>query len=105
LGYLFYNIPIHVDEQHERHGVGSLSEVISNEPLRDESHASESELPALQTLEAGEIVREAVIARTDAGSEPAHGSPRRWLMRMVSGATWGATRLCTLPPAVQRGGV
>jgi hypothetical protein len=69
-----------------------MPELISNEPLRDESHASESELPALQAVEAGEIVREAVIARTDVGSESVHGSPRRWPMRMVRGATWCAVR-------------
>ncbi len=49
-----------------------MAELISNEPLRDESHASESELPTVQTVEAGSIVREVVIARTDAGSESAH---------------------------------
>jgi hypothetical protein len=63
---LFHNMPLHVDEQHGRHGVGSLAELISNEPLRGESHVSESDLSALQAVEAGEIVREAVIARTDA---------------------------------------
>jgi hypothetical protein len=45
-------------------------------------------------------VRQAVIVRTDAGSEPAHGPPRRWLMRIGGGATWGAARLCTLLHAV-----
>lgn len=59
-----------------------MAELISNEPPWDESHASESELPALQTVEAGKIVSEAVFAQTDAGSELAHGSPKRWLMRM-----------------------
>lgn len=43
-----------------------MAELISNEPLRDESHALASELPAEQAVEAGEIVREAVLARTDA---------------------------------------
>jgi hypothetical protein len=41
-------------------------------------------------------VRQAVIVRTDAGSEPAHGPPSRWLMRMGGGTTWGAGRLRTL---------
>src|SRR5438552_1259158 len=53
-------------------------------------------LPAEQTVEAGEIVRQAVIVRTDAGSEPAHGPPSRWLMRMGGGAKWGAGRLRTI---------
>jgi hypothetical protein len=44
LGYLFYNLTLHVDEQHGGDGVGSLAELISNEPLRDESHASKSDL-------------------------------------------------------------
>jgi hypothetical protein len=45
-------------------------------------------------------VRQAVIVRTDAGSEPAHGPPSRWLIRMGGGATWGAGRLRTLLHAV-----
>jgi hypothetical protein len=45
-------------------------------------------------------VRQAVIVRTDAGSEPAYGPPSRWLMRMGGSATWGAARLCTLHHAV-----
>ncbi len=45
-------------------------------------------------------MRQAVIVRTDAGSEPAHGPPSRWLMRMGGGATWGAGRLRTLLRAV-----
>jgi hypothetical protein len=44
---------------------------VSNEPLRDESYASDSELPAVQRVEAGSIVREVVIVRTDDGSESA----------------------------------
>ena len=65
LVYLFYNMPLHVDEQHRVLGVGSMAELILHEPLRDESHASESELPAEQTMEAGAIVREAMLARAD----------------------------------------
>ena len=42
-----------------------MTELILHEPLTDESHASESELSAEQAVEAGEIVREAVLARTD----------------------------------------
>lgn len=93
-------MPLHVDEQHRGHGVGSIAELILHEPLRDESPASESKLPAEQTVEAREIVRQAVIVRTDAGSEPAYGPPSRWLMRMGGSATWGAARLRTLLHAV-----
>ncbi len=64
-----------------------MAELILHEPLKDDSHASESELPALQTVEAGAIVREAVSAQTDTGSESAHGSPSRWLA-----CTGGSTR-------------
>ena len=46
-------------------------------------------------------MRQEVIVRTDAGSEPAHGPPRRWVMRMGGGATWGAARLRTLLHAVR----
>ncbi len=42
-----------------------MAELISHEPLRDDSQASASELIAEQAVEAGEIVREAVLARTD----------------------------------------
>jgi hypothetical protein len=49
LGDLFYNMPLHVNEQHRVLGVGSLAELILHEPLRDESPASESELPAEPT--------------------------------------------------------
>jgi len=66
LGYLFYNLPLHVDEQHGGHSVGSMAELISHESLREEAHASESDLSALQVVEAGKIEREAVLARTDA---------------------------------------
>ncbi len=59
-------MPLLVDEQCGRSGVGSLAELLSNEPLRDDSSASESELPVEQTVETREIVRQAVIVRTDA---------------------------------------
>ena len=58
-----------VDEQHGLHGVGSMTELILKEPFTDESYVSESELSAEQTVEAGEIAREAVIARTYASSQ------------------------------------
>ena len=66
LGDLFYNLPLHVDEQHGGHSGGSLAELISQKPLRDDSHASASDLSVLQALETVEIVREATLARTDA---------------------------------------
>ena len=75
-------MPLHVDEQHGRHSVGSLAELISHEPFRDELHASESNLSAPQAVEAGAIVREAVLARTDAAKSQLMGD----------GATWGAAR-------------
>src|SRR2546430_1380988 len=43
-----------------------MGELITNESLWDELHASARDLSALQTVEAGVIVREAVLARTDA---------------------------------------
>jgi hypothetical protein len=43
-----------------------MGELITNEPLWDESHASAIDLSALQAVKAGVIVREAVLARTDA---------------------------------------
>ena len=64
-----------------------MVELISYEPLRDDSHASEGEMPAEQTVETGEIVCEAVFARTDAGSESAYGPPGRLLKRMEGSAT------------------
>ena len=85
--------------------MGSMAELISHESLRDDSHALESELSALQAVEAGEVVREAVLARTDAGSEPAHGSPSRWLLRMGGGAAWDAVWLRNLLHADRRVGV
>src|SRR6266700_7955503 len=56
-----------------------MAELIPHKPFKDDSHASERELPAGQAVEAGAIMREAVSARTDAGSESAHDSPSRWL--------------------------
>jgi len=41
-----------------------MAQLISLKPLKDDSHASESELSALQAMEAGEIVRQAMSART-----------------------------------------
>ncbi len=49
-------MPLLVDEQCGRSGVGSLAELLSNELLRDDSSASESELPVEQTVETREIV-------------------------------------------------
>jgi hypothetical protein len=69
---------------------------------QDDSPASESELSALQ---AGEVVREAMLARTDVGSEPAQGSPSSWLLRMGGGAAWDAVWLRNLLQADRRGGV
>jgi hypothetical protein len=68
LCYLFYNLPLHVDQQQGGYAVGSMAKRISHKPLREEALASESELPAEQTVEAGEVVHEAVLARTDASS-------------------------------------
>jgi len=82
-----------------------MAELISNEPLRDESRATESELSALQAVEAEAKVREAVSARTDAGSEPALDSSSGWLRRIGGGAMQGAERLCTISHATGRGGV
>ena len=82
MSYLFYTMPLHLDEQHGGHSVGSLAELLSHEPLRDDSPASESELSALQAVKAGAIVREAMLAQTDAASS----------QRMGDGATWGAAR-------------
>jgi hypothetical protein len=79
-----------------------MAELISHEPLRHWSHPSEGEMPAEQT---GEIVREAAFARKDGGSESAPGSPGRFHERMGGGATWGASRLCTVAHAVGRGGI
>ena len=58
-----------------------MAKLISHEPLKDESHASESELPALQAMEAGAIVCEALSARTDARSEATRGSLRGCVQR------------------------
>ncbi len=43
-----------------------MAELISHEPLKEDSHVSESELSALQAMEEEANVREAVSARTDA---------------------------------------
>src|SRR5258708_20663462 len=75
LGDLFYNMPLHVNEQHRVLGVGSMAELILHEPLRDESPASESELPAGQTMAAGAIVREALLARTHPSRSPRMVAP------------------------------
>jgi hypothetical protein len=53
LGSLFYSMPIHLDERHRLHSVGSMPELISIEPLGDESHDSESVLRARQIVEVG----------------------------------------------------
>jgi hypothetical protein len=44
-----------------------MTELILHVPLTDESHASESELSAEQAVEAGEIAREALLARAESG--------------------------------------
>jgi hypothetical protein len=65
-----------ITEQHEGHSVGFLAELISIEPLRDESPASERELPAEQAVEEGEIVRDAMMAEhmPEASQRSVHGA-------------------------------
>jgi hypothetical protein len=93
-----------VDEQHGLHGVGSMTELILNEPFTDESHASESELSAEQAVEAGEIVREVVRAQTDVTRSRHMVHPEDGSCAWYA-AQQGVLRLSNLLNALQSAGV
>ena len=59
-------------------------------------------MPAEQTVETGEIVREVMFARKDGGSESAPGSPGRFHERM-GGAQRGVLRASALLPMLSGG--
>ena len=61
-----------MDEQHERHRVGSLSALLSQAPFRMSGRPKASNFAAPQIVETGAIVREMVLAQQDVGSKPVH---------------------------------